>query len=72
MAGIEAHVAEAEREAEALGISEAMTYEQFLEETGRDDSFVGSPDHGVPGTADVYEAAMRRLGVQPGAGGPMP
>lgn len=36
-----------------------MEYDDFLDVTGLDDSFVGSPEHGTPGTYDLYEAAMR-------------
>lgn len=34
-------------------------YEEWLEETGKDDSFVGSPERGIPGTGDLYDAAIR-------------
>lgn len=33
-------------------------YETWLENTGRDDSFVGD-GHSIPGTADLHDAAMR-------------
>lgn len=33
-------------------------YEAWLERTGRDDSFVGD-GYSIPGTEDLYEAAMR-------------
>ncbi len=54
---------EADAEAAILGIEDGMDYEEFLEQTGKDDSFVGSPEDGIPGTHDVYAAAMRRLGL---------
>jgi hypothetical protein len=36
-----------------------MSYEGWLDWTGKDDSFVGSPERGILGTYDVYEAAIR-------------
>lgn len=38
-----------------------MDYEDWLDWTGRDDSFVGSPEQGIPGTSDLYEAVERLL-----------
>ncbi len=37
----------------------AMSYTAWLDWTGKDDSFKGSFSLGIPGTADMYEAAMR-------------
>jgi len=37
---------------------EWMEYDDWLEWTGKDDSFVGNGST-IPGTEDVYEAAMR-------------
>lgn len=37
--------------------SHAMTYDEWLEWTGRDDSFVGN-GLDIPGTADLYDAAI--------------
>lgn len=42
---------------------EDETYEAWLEATGRDDSFVGD-GISIPGTADLYDAAMRALDMR--------
>jgi hypothetical protein len=39
-------------------------YETWLENTGRDDSFVGD-GVSIPGTADLYDAAMRAFEARP-------
>jgi len=36
-----------------------LEYDEFLEETGLDDSFWGSRELHVPGTADLHDAAIR-------------
>lgn len=38
-----------------------MSYEDWLDWSGLDDSFVGTPDMGIPGTHDIYEAAIEAL-----------
>ena len=42
----------------------AMSYEAWLDWTGKDDSFKGSFSLGIPGTADLYEAVMRVGGFE--------
>ncbi len=56
---------EALTEARAHGIDARMDYEKFLQETGRDDSFVGSPEDGIPGTHDVYVASQELVEAEP-------
>jgi hypothetical protein len=50
-----------ENEAVERGLVEDahLDYEEWLGETGLDDSFVGMPGSGIPGTHDLYEAAKR-------------
>jgi len=48
----------------------SVPYAEWLELTGRDDSFVGN-GHDVPGTRDLYRAAIRALPV-PDRSGPEP
>jgi hypothetical protein len=42
-----------------------LDYADWLQATGLDDSFVGEPDKGRPGTADLYDAAVRVLARDP-------
>jgi hypothetical protein len=50
-----------DKRAEDEGLAEFghLEYDDWLEETGLDDSFVGMPESGIPGTADLYEASKR-------------
>lgn len=41
-----------------LFVAPGQSYENWLEATGRDDSFVGD-GISIPGTADLYDAALR-------------
>lgn len=47
-----------------------MDYQEWLDWTGKDDSFVGNGIN-VPGTADLYAEAMRQF-VEIGPGEPAP
>lgn len=54
----------------ALIPEKRITYQDWLELTGRDDSFVGN-GHDIPGTRDLYAAAIRAL-PRPDPSGPEP
>jgi hypothetical protein len=41
------------------------SYSAWIEDTGRDASFVGCPNVGVEGAGDIYLAECKRFGVTP-------
>ena len=48
---------------EALVPESPMDYEEWLDWSGLDDSFVGDLQRGIPGTRDKYDGANRLVGV---------
>ena len=57
------------RQEPGLVPEEEIDYGEWLEWTGRDDSFVGD-GRTVPGTGDVYDAAIRAFRVRMAAPAP--
>ena len=57
---------EAIAEQPCLVPDDEIEYEEWLELTGKDDSFVGDA-RTVPGTGDIYDAAMRAFHLRPQA-----